>query len=469
MSDKRPQLNIRPSKFSCFGKKNSLLHFSLGVFPFFLLFVIGVYYLRFYQKNDILKNIPSNHPLAYFSLSFLIILAFSYLIFLSLRMLRSNLKKEFIAISVMLVFCSPLFFLGPFFQPPSDPIFHAGLMWDYLDANTFDSENRAIITKSIFAFIHFCSNQNSWSSRFNSILTIHIICQLFLIVSCYVSSRLYGLNLKWALFSCFIFILFFGTNQFSYLSYYSLAPTSINLSLVWLISALLLNKIFHHRVANFDYSEIFYFLLLGLLLTPILYYNHKQEAGFLLFVFLLSFLLIFFKAFPKSFSGYRNLIFLFLAIVLFFPFGLFIKFQIPIPFFSLAGLNSLQENISTSSILWIFGKFNGPRVLDTLGLLGFAPLFVFAILLLKRNFLRQILHGKKNNFLLAVIPGLLPFWIILIPLNLMIWMKGISMSSEVFWRFCYLTQFWVSISFFLYRIESKMTPKLLRLLNKVNH
>lgn len=453
-------------------KGKNFIHLMFGFLPAFILFIYGLFLLRVFHRIGIF---PANHvyssanPISYIIISFTVLFIFLYFIYLAFFELKIRDTKDFYAILFLIILvCIVAVGRGPFFQPPSDPIFHSGLMWDYLGANTFDTENRAIITKSIFATMYFFSDPILWSSRLNIVLAIHTICILFLIISCYVSSRLYGLNFKWSFFSSFVFSLFFGTNQFSYLSYYSLAPTSINLSFVWLISSLLFRNAFHFRVSIFHYLKISYISSIGLLITPMLYYNHKQEAGFLLFVYFLAYSIFISKSLSikSSLLRYRKKIILLLLLILFFPFGLLSRIGAQNLFYSMDGFNSLKEHISTDSILWIFGRVNGPRVFDTLGLLGFAPLIVMAILIFKKNFLKRVFEGKENTLMLAFIPGLLPFWIILVPLNLIIWMKGISMSSEVFWRFCYLTQFWISISYFFYRIESKFTPKLLTLFSK---
>ncbi|MBK8352453.1 MAG: hypothetical protein IPL21_12445 [Saprospirales bacterium] len=208
-----------------------------------------------------------------------------------------------------------------------------------------------------------------------------------------------------------------------------------------------------------------YISLLGFFLTPILYYNHKQEAGFLLFVYILAYSIFIVKSLSitNGLYRYKTKSIILMALVLFFPFGLFNQIGMDNPFFSVNGLVSLKEHISTNSIFWILGNLNGPRVFDTLGLLGFAPFFVFIYFIFRRKKMKRVLDGKENTFLLAMLPGLLPFWIILIPLNVVIWMKGINMSTEVFWRFCYFSQFWISISYIFFRIESKWTSKLLNL------
>jgi len=467
VSDKRPQMNIRPSIFSCFGKKNALLHFSLGVFPFFLLFVTGVYYLQFYQKNDILKNIPSNHPLAYFSLSFLIILAFSYLIFLSLRMLRSNLKKEFIAISAMLALCSPVLFLGPFFQPPSDPIFHAGLMWDFTELNYFDTVNRALVTKSLFACFRFFIVSVDWESRLQLVLFFHMFTIGCLLLSSYFSARLTGLNFKWAIFSTLTLVLFFGTSQFGFLSYYSLAPASINIAFYWLVAALIFRSILMYHINEPLFSSgFFYICILGIFLLPILFYNHRQEAGFLAFIFLLAFIILVFKILSKRNIGILNTQKFTAAIllILFFPNSFLVNSKIP--FLSIGNIAEYEASISGLSSPWVIGNIFGPRVFDTLGVIGLVPLvFCFGYFIYNRIFLRTF-SNRENSFYVTMIPGLLPFWIIFIPFNMLVWLKG-TKTSEVFWRFCYLTQFWISIAWIGYKLEGKINPKIKKFWNKV--
>ena len=448
------------------------VHLFMGLFPSLLLFLYSLFLLKVFNRIGILGdnfNYSTSNPISFIGISFLVFSLFGYIIYLAFLELKIRNKEDFYIITFLIFFVSIISInRGPFFQPPSDPIFHSGLLWDYLDANTFDLENRALITKSIFATIYFFSEPTSWLSRFRVILSIHTICILFLIISCYVSSRLYGLTPKWSFFSSLIFILFFGTNQFSYISYYSLAPTSINLSFVWLISALLLRNTFHFRMEAFHFFKIIYISFIGFLLTPLFYYNHKQESGFLFFVYFLTYNIVILRtfSFKNRLQRFKKWFLLLMFLILFFPFGLLSKLGAQNPFYTLEKLNSLKDHISTGSFLWIFGNINGPRVFDTLGILGFAPLIVFLFLILNKNFLKKALSGEKNTFILAIIPGLLPFWIILIPFNLFIWMKGISMSSEVFWRFCYLSQFWISISYFLYKLEKKWTPKILNQLLK---
>lgn len=454
-------------------KGNSFIHLLFGIIPACFLFIYSLFLLKVFHRFGIFRanfNYSSANPISYILVSLSVFFIFSYFLYLALLDLKYRNNKDFFFFGLLILSGVFLAFnRGPFFQPPSDPIFHSGLLWDFLSANTFDTENRALISKSIFATIYFFSEPTSWSSRFNIVLTIHSISILFLILSCFVSGRLYGLTPKWSFFSSFIFILFFGTNQFSYISYYSLAPTSINLSFVWLVSALLLRNTFQNPSGINYYFRIFYISLIGLLITPLLYYNHKQESGFLLFVFILAYIIIFFRSlsFKNALQRMKKWFVLLFVLILFFPFGLLSKLGSRNIFYTTESLNLLKDHITNLSNPWLFGNINGPRVFDTLGLLGFAPLIVFLILILNKNFLTKAFDGKKNKLFLAIIPGLLPFWIILIPFNLFIWMKGISMSSEVFWRFCYISQFWISISYFLYKLEMIFTPKLLKRFLKV--
>lgn len=440
-----------------FRTENRFIHLIWGLIPSIMLFFVGIYYIRLYHNNKYFQNpniFNSSFPISYLFLTFLIIILFLYLIFYSFILLKSKIKNEFLCIFLLIIICIPIIMRGPFFQPPSDPLFHAEVMWDFLEKNTFDQENKALILKSIFATFYLIYNPDTWSSRINLLLYFHFFSITILITSLYVSARLYGLNLKWAIFSVLVFVLFFGTNLFSYISYYSLAPSSINMSFIWVISALLFKSIFKGMIfLRSHIYKIIYIYIIGALVTPILYYNHKQEAAFLFFNFYLAGIIIIFNIIKKKRITNKNLLILIILSILFVPSSFLSEHNITIKIFNKQMFEYFSSHISDYGTPWYFGKLNGPRVLDTLGLLGFLPLV--AILL---NFIYSksyfIIHNKtKNSFYLAMIPGLLPFWIILIPLNLIIWMKGLNMTLEIFWRFCYMTQFWISIGYIFYKFE----------------
>lgn len=432
-----------------------LFHIVFGLIPFFFLFNLGL------EKNNILfpkgkigNLIPDGLTV------FLYLAVFIYLILMSVAHFRGSVRKELFIVLIIGIILAPTIYQGPFFQPPSDPVFHADVLWDYMGENAFDYSNRGFINKSIFYILfHLFQEPVNWTFRMNLIYLFHYITNIAMISAVYFSSRLYGLNKKWSFVSVILMVLFFGTDRFSYFTYYSLAPSGINMPFYWLISALVINATLKiNEITIKSTSKIIYIYILGIALIPLIYYNHKQEAGFLLYIYMLAFLIFILKLIQiKKWHLFRNYFLIPVVVtVLFFPFALYFKIFPKLLLFSIEYVEKFSLHVSSYGGLWILGRLNGPRILETLGVIGFLPLVFVIILILVKSFLNSL----KNNIIIRkvswelFIPGLLPFWILLIPFNLMVWISLVP-ATETFWRACFATQFWITVSYIFSIFETR--------------
>ncbi|NUM42165.1 MAG: hypothetical protein HUU45_11115 [Leptospiraceae bacterium] len=450
--------------------RNIFLHTIFGIFPVFLLFLYGVYLLKDFIASGLIPSfiqITANSPKYFLSLSFLVIWIFFYIVLFSFKLLKANYKKEIFSIFILFVISIPVFLSGPFFQPPSDPIFHSGLVWDFLDKNEFNYINRAIIIKSIFASLNYLTTPIEWVSKSRLVLALHIISSAMMILSTHISSRLFGLNLKWAIFSTILFIVFFGTSFFGFIGYYSLAPASVNFAFYWLISSLLFRSILIYEVGkNFFYSKFFLVSVLGISLTPIMYYSHRQEAGFFFFVYSLAIVTLLIKFLYKSTLKpiIKKIILGFVFLILFFPNSILLNSKNPI--FVVKEFETYGEH-TFGFYPWLFGNIFEKRAMETFGILGFIPIVVFLGVFFYNRIVNRSLSKKEGMFYFEMLPGLLPFWIILFPLNLYIWIKGAH--SGVFWRFAYTSFFWVSIGCIFQRMETKLNFSIGKFWNRCFH
>lgn len=448
-------------------EKNSKLRFYflyfLGVIPFCILFIYGLYLLKVFHRFGFLTSdqvITSKNFSAILLVSFLVLFSIIHLFYLSLNKVNFYFRKDGIVLILVVSVLLPFIWRGPFFQPPSDPIFHAQVMWDFIGANHFDHENRSVIGKSIFAALHLLYQPETWGEKLNILWTFHLITSILLILSAYFSGRLFGLNAKWAGFSTLFFAISFGTSYFSYLNYYSLAPTSINLSFYWLLSGLLFRTILIDKKNNklFFFETLYYFGLI-IFIAPILFYNHKQEVGFLFFILELGAMVFLVRLPNRNFFNLKNK-FILISLFLFFPFTWISNFIPQLGIVNSKQLGIFQNHITSYSTIWYFGRINGPRVFETLAVYGYIPVLFLFTYLVYIFFLAKKKFHLNSFFVLALIPGLIPFWIILMPTNLLIWLKGIDQSTDVFWRFCYTGQYWITISFILHQLEHPITKKI---------
>ena len=441
-----------------FNYNRILFHLIFGIVPLSILFCLGL------EKNLIFfKSGSITYYFSQFVLLLIILLSIIYIFYFLIITWNKKNKYEILYFCITYILCLPLILKGPFYLPPSDTIFHGNLLWDSLFLDSFKNlPNREFISKIIFSFLYENSNTTIWFSRLNIIFYFHLFTSSFLLFSVYFSSRILGLKIKWSIVSVFIMILFFGTNRFSYFTYYSVAPSSINMGLYWLFTSLLLNLAFYDKLIKLEnIVKLIYLYFIGFLISPILYYHHKQEVGFLLYIYLLVFIIFSIKLLTQcKYYFFRNYICLpFLIITFLFP--QLTPFKRILPILNLNFDDNFNPHILIIKNIIIIGKLNGPRILDTLSFYGLIPFIAAIIFLLLPRHYKYNSYEKSKNFFIAMIPGLMPFWILLVPLNILIWAKSIS-ASEVFWRLTYTTQFWIPIAYLLQIIEPKVIDFLSR-------
>ncbi len=429
-----------------------IIHLIFGIVPLSLLFCLGLEKNLIFFKRGFISNYFSQYILF-----LLIIVSIVYILYLFIILWNKKKRRDILYFFITYFLCIPFILQGPFYLSPADTIFHGNLLWDSLYMDSFkDLPNREFISKIIFSFLFESSNTTVWFSRLNIIFYFHILTSSFLVSSVYFSSRILGLKIKWSIVSVLTMILFFGTNRFSYFTYYSVAPSSINMGIYWLLSSLLINLVFYDKLIKLEkIAKLVYLYFIGFLIAPILYYHHKQEVGFLIYSYLLVSIILSIKLLTQfKYYSFRNYIWLpFLFIVLFFPTLTPLKKIFPL--LNLTFDENFIPHILLIKNIIIIGKLNGPRIFDTLSFYGFLPIIAVITFLILPQYYKFNTSEKTNNFFIAMLPGLMPFWILLIPLNVLIWAKTIS-ASEVFWRLTYTTQFWISIAYLLQIIEPKV-------------
>ena len=197
------------------------------------------------------------------------------------------------ALTVFVLFFSFGVWFGPFLEPPADPLEHLRRTHSFCDTQIdnlptyFDIPTAVELPTNNKGFWHYsmsgiflCSDQENVQAD-SMLRRIHVLHGMYLGmlgVGLFVLAKSSGMPGRWAFFSCLLSFLFFGTNRFSYFSYYSLAPTFTSLLLYWLWAAM-----FFFRK---DLPALISGVLFALLLIPIQWVNHMQE------VFLLCFLLV---------------------------------------------------------------------------------------------------------------------------------------------------------------------------------
>ena len=340
------------------------------------------------------------------------------------------------------------FWRGPFLQPPSDPVYHASSLWN--NSQKIEQPNSAVINKAVFRFFSLLCKPIDFEQRLR-LIHFFVFFQGFVMgLSIYFSSKMYGINSKYSLFCFLMFILFFGTNRFSYFSYYVLSPSFVNLSLFFIFSSL-----YYRSIMEFRYYKSFkktrnllLYSLIGICYVPVVYYNHKQEAAFFVFLYLFSFFLICLKLFLKSRNFYIRAVTVITLSIFFLPTKMYhiVLTSLSIP---LKDWNIYVELQRNNLFFWgysVFPRWDLPRFHDTMGLVGYLPLITTTILLIffrNRNFLKYHL----------IYPWGIVFWVLATPLPFYVWSVALTSPVE-FWRIAYISQYWVPIAFFLQFIEN---------------
>ncbi len=206
------------------------------------------------------------------------VLFFTILI-LSIKFIRQ-------ALMVFIFFAALGVWFGPFLEPPSDPLEHLRRTHTYCDqqASGFPDKNMGFWHYSMSATM-LCVEESDIEpeTQLLKLDLLHGLFQGMLAVILFILGKSAGLPSRWAFLSCCLAFLFFGTDRFSYFRYYSFAPSSSSLGICWLWMAL-----FFFRS---QWKEIGFGLFSALILLPVLWVNHMQEAFFLFLLVQLWFIL----------------------------------------------------------------------------------------------------------------------------------------------------------------------------------
>jgi len=265
-----------------------------------------------------------------------------------------------------------------------------------------------------------------------------------LMVGLFILSKSAGLPNRWAFMSIIIAFLFFGTNRFSYFSYYSMAPSFSSILMYWLWTATFFFKK--------SWKDILLGLLMAVISIPILYTNHIQEVAFVLFI--ASIWLIWNISeriwhWLRHFQVWMKLIYIICLFLLLFTVIQFEFFQNLLS--QIFYQNAWQKNQEVV-VFWkgfhVMGKIWSYRVNDTLGLVSTIPILLCIAFLWPR-----LIRINREMKIRIMILGILPFVICFIPAFHFIWVSNSKIG--IYYRLCYSSIFWITIAYFLYGLEGR--------------
>ena len=394
-------------------------------------------------------------------------------IFITIGFLSRRFIKQVLFI-FMVFFCIG-YYLGPYLEPPADSLDH--LKKTYY----FCKRNAKQIEKENYGFWHYsmssvflCSVKESTSPE--NVLTridvIHGVYWGLLMVGLFILSKSAGMPDQWAFFSSLIAFLFFGTNRFSYFSYYTMAPSFSSILMYWI------------WMSVFFFKRSWKTILLGLVMVaislPILWVNHIEEAVFIGFIAVMWLFCNIHERIWELLSTKKKTIdllqssnsqgllhehgiwyhqprvqtwmkrnYLFILFFLLFILPQFEFFQnILTPWFPFNNWQKNQVLVYSWHGFHLMGKIWSYRINDTLGIISTIP-----VLLSIAFFWPKLIHINIEKKLRILILGILPFVGYIIPLFHFIWAS--NNKIEEYYRLCYCSMFWIPIAFFLYSLEGR--------------
>jgi hypothetical protein len=337
--------------------------------------------------------------------------------------------------------------VGPFLEPPSDPLDHLARSYSICGKTSVDVDrtNRGLWQYNMLGNM-LCHERYSRSPK-EILHRIDIANGMFWAFSAsilFIVGLRAGLPAEWAFFSICLAFLFMGTNRFSYFSYYSFAAGFSSMWVYWLWIA-----------AFFFKQKARDILLPGILAAgvclPILAVNHIQEAIFLALICGVWILYFLVRSVASYFSEQHRLwrctgwwLFLSFLIIVFFILPQWGVVQ--------AGLRHLfirdnwqayQKAVVTWHGLHFIGKIWRYRVHDTLGFFGILPLLMVPLFV----FSKVIEYHNEKKWLILLL-GLLPFCVYFVPLLNFVWTSN-CLFIEIYYRICYSSLFWIPISLVL--------------------
>jgi len=366
---------------------------------------------------------------------------------LSIGVLGHQFWKE-----LSVVFC--LFFwlgwsVGPFLEPPGDPLDHLARSYATCGKMSVDMErtNRGLWQYNLLGNI-LCHERYSLSPK-DVLNRIDVANGVFWAIGAsilFVVGLRAGLPANWAFFSVCLAFLFMGTNRFSYFSYYSFAASFSSMWIYWL------------WIATFFFKQQSRYLLPGILAAgvclPILAVNHIQEAVFLALIvgvwalyFLVRSVALYFSTSHQVWRYFWWWLFLVLLFGIFFILPQWSVFQAELRHLFIAdNWQAHQDAVITWQGLHFIGKIWKYRVHDTLGFFGILPVLMIPLFILPKV-LEQ--HNEKKWQILLL--GLLPFVVYCVPLLHFVWISNCEIL-EVYYRICYSSLFWLPVALVLYNL-----------------
>lgn len=379
---------------------------------------------------------------------------------LAIKIFAKGHERPVLAVGLFFFLLGSL--IGPFLEPPADPLEHLRRIHEETCAKTVDElghSNRGLWHYSM-AGVVLCGDNESPVVPERMLLKIDIVNGMFWALGTtilFILGIQAGLAPRWAFFSVVICFLFLGTNRFSYFRYYSLAPSFTSLCLYWLWIGLF----FFKR----QLLDIVKGLIVAVTIVPVLWVNHSQEAVFLGLLVAVWLILICLEQnlqgesrvknnSPSVFSGCRSGYYFCALLVValwllpqstsflhwlsrFFPRGQWPHYQ--------------YLNVTWHG-LYIGGKITGFRVMDTLGYIGIATV-ILAVPYFYPGFFRGQHRRKWQIFVLAV----LPFLVYFTPLLHFVWSSNVRAAE--YYRICYSSVFWLFFADFFSCLEERFCPE----------
>jgi hypothetical protein len=341
--------------------------------------------------------------------------------------------------------------VGPFLEPPGDPLDHIARSYATCGKTSVDMPrvNEGLWQYSMLGNI-LCHDRYSLPPKdvLNRIDIANGVFWAFSASLLFVLGIRAGLPATWAFFSvCFAF-LFMGTNRFSYFSYYSFAASFSSMWIYWL------------WIAAFFFKQQGCYVLPGIvgagLCLPILVVNHIQEAMFVSLICGVWVLYFLVRLVASSLAANHRLwrypgwwLFLVLLFVLFFILPQWAVFQAGLRhLFIRDNWQAFHDTLVTWNGLHLIGKIWAYRVHDTLGFFGILPVLMIPLFVFSRVIGQ---HNEKKWLILLL--GLLPFTVYCTPFLNFVWTSNL-VTTEVYYRVCYNSLFWLPLSLVLCDFES---------------
>lgn len=352
------------------------------------------------------------------------------------------------------------FIQGPFLEPPVDPFEHLNRTYAYCGISSYSvpEKNKGFWHYTMSGI--FLCNINNHPYRIQDpvcldclgerldpedILTridlIHGLYQGMLVTALFLIGINSGLNLRWSIFSALMGFLFFGTNRFSYFSYYTLGASGTSMLIYWLwIGAFFFNRGWNNILPGIYFGLIGYYIL---------WVNHQQESVFLILILSIYIIINIYKQYviisDKFFDNkfITKMVFFLILFLVFFILPVDESFKQSIQRYFPNNYWMANQNLTVELFSYFtIGDIKGHRFLDSMGLFGFLPVIMTPILCWNK-----FSNLSLNQRFRSIILGLLPLIVLFTPLLSFIWISNVSWQT--YWRITYASLYWVSIAFFM--------------------